>query len=59
MNKINEYYKRNNEEEYNEFCIDCPYECKQSYRSKIVSCKLIKKKGLKVDGARQNRTKKD
>ena len=52
MNKINEYYKRNNEEEYNEFCIDCPYECKQSYRSKIVSCKLIKKKGLKVNRTR-------
>ena len=52
MNEINEYYKRNNEEEYNELCIDWPYECKQSYRSKIVSCKLIKKKGLKVNGAR-------
>lgn len=53
MNKINEYYKKDNDkEEYNELCIDCPYECKQSYRSKIVSCKLIKKKGLKVNGTR-------
>ena len=55
MNKINEYYKRNNKEEYNELCIDCPYECKQSYRSKIVSCKLIKKKGLKVNGEKKKK----
>lgn len=55
MNKVNEFYRKNDEEEYNELCTDCPYDCKQSYRSEIISCKLIKKKGLKVNGARRNK----
>ncbi len=55
MNNINLFYKDNNlEDKYNEICMDCPYTCKQSHKSIIVSCKFIKEGGKKY-GTRQNR----
>lgn len=43
MNYENLYYKNNNGKiEYNKNCLNCPYECKQSFRSTIMICKKTK-----------------
>jgi hypothetical protein len=44
MNDKNLYFKnKNGEIVYNELCVKCPYNCKQSFRSIIVSCNFTKK----------------
>ena len=48
MNLKNIFYTNDNEEiEYNETCQECPYNCKQSFRSRIMSCKFLKEKSKK------------
>ena len=48
MNLKNIFYTNDNEEiEYNKICQECPYDCKQSFRSKIMSCKFLKEKNKK------------
>lgn len=48
MNLKNIFYTNDNEEiEYNKTCQECPYNCKQSFRSKIMSCKFLKEKSKK------------
>lgn len=51
MNLKNLYYMNDDEEiEFNEMCQKCPYNCKQSFRSTIMTCKYLKdlkKKGNK------------
>lgn len=43
MNDKNLYFKdAKGEIIYNKLCIDCPYSCKQSFRSTIITCKLLK-----------------
>lgn len=43
MNDKNLYYKsKDGNIEYNPLCMKCSYKCKQSFRSQIVSCRLIK-----------------
>ena len=49
MNDKNLYYKNNNGEiQYNPQCVECPYECKQSFRSTIVVCKATNEQKKKV-----------
>ena len=49
MNLENVFYKDDNGEvKYNSNCMECPYNCKQSFRSTIMVCKRtkeLKKKG--------------
>ena len=48
MNLKNIFYTNDNEEiEYNKICQECPYDCKQSFRSKIMSCKFLKERSKK------------
>ena len=43
MNDKNLYYKdKKGKIIYNKLCVDCPYSCKQSFRSMIITCKLTK-----------------
>lgn len=45
MNDPYIYYKDNNENiKYNELCTQCKYNCKQSFRSKIITCPKLKEK---------------
>ncbi|MFR3182156.1 MAG: hypothetical protein ACLTPN_00820 [Clostridia bacterium] len=44
----NIYFKKDNGEiEYNPLCSECPYNCKQSFRSTIVTCKYTKEQKKK------------
>lgn len=54
MNKQREFYQdRNLENKYNELCVNCSYDCKQSFKSNIISCRLLKEqKGMKKNGTR-------
>lgn len=43
MNDKHLYYKNKyGEIQYNSSCESCPYDCKQSFRSTIVDCKMFK-----------------
>ena len=54
MNKQSEFYQdKNLENKYNELCVNCSYDCKQSFKSNIRSCRLLKEqKGMKKNGTR-------
>lgn len=42
------FFRNNSGEiEYNEVCNSCPYNCKQSFKCTIVSCKFLKDKKKK------------
>ena len=44
MNDMNIFYKNKKGEIcYNDKCIECSHNCKQSYRATIVSCPLTQK----------------
>lgn len=52
MNHINEFFRDKQDNiKYNDFCLECPYNCKQSFRAHIFMCKhkkeLSNKKGKK------------
>ena len=57
MNKQSEFYQdKNLENKYNELCVNCSYDCKQSFKSNIISCRLLKEqKGMKKNGTRWNK----
>lgn len=48
MNDKQIFYKdKKGQIKYNELCVECPYECKQSFHSEIITCKY--KKELKAN----------
>lgn len=47
MNDKQVFYKNEKEEiKYNPLCEKCPYECKQSFRAQIWSCRYTKEQKL-------------
>ena len=42
MNKRNCFFMNKDNEKYNELCEKCPYDCKQSFRAEVLTCKFIK-----------------
>lgn len=48
MNKKNEYYQdEEGNDKFNDTCINCPYKCKQSFRTRLITCKYLKEKKKK------------
>jgi hypothetical protein len=43
MNLKNVFYQdENGNDKYNSQCINCSYDCKQSFRAIVVNCRLLK-----------------
>lgn len=50
MQVIDNFFKdENGEIKYNKLCEECIYDCKQSFRVKIIQCKKRKRKEVKKD----------
>ena len=52
MNEADEmsfYINHNGQIEYNEKCLNCPKECKQSFRAELLSCSELKKEECEND----------